>query len=116
MHGIEYTRNKSLVRGLDYYNGTCFEIKTVSDEADKVLGKSQNTLLAGGRYDYLAGIYTEGKHHIPAIGWAAGIDRLVILLESLGSKEDTVKVAPHLGITTILTKEEAQSGKGKLIR
>ena len=83
MHGIQYHRNERLVRGLDYYNGTCFEIKTTSSESDNVLGKSQNTLIAGGRYDFLASIYTEGKHQVPAIGWAAGIDRLVLLLEHL---------------------------------
>jgi len=43
-----------LVRGLDYYNGTCFEIKCLSPIADTVLGKSQNTVLAGGRYDDLS--------------------------------------------------------------
>jgi len=53
LSGIRYKRNPSLVRGLDYYNGTCFEVKIHSSE-QKVLGPSQNTLLAGGRYDYLA--------------------------------------------------------------
>ena len=116
MHGIGYTRNKSLVRGLDYYNGTCFEIKTISEEAEKALGKSQNTLVAGGRYDYLANVYTQGKHHIPSIGWAAGIDRLVILLDSLSSVEESTNTTPFLGITTILPKNESQEGHGKLIR
>ena len=116
MHGIGYTRNKSLVRGLDYYNGTCFEIKTISEEAEKVLGKSQNTLVAGGRYDYLANVYTKGKYHIPSIGWAAGIDRLVILLDSLASQEESTNTKPFIGITTIVPKHESQEGHGKLIR
>ena len=90
MHNVPYKRNEQLVRGLDYYNGTCFEIKADLIESEGVLGKSQNTLIAGGRYDYLASIYTNGKTHVPAIGWAAGIDRLVLLLEhkSNNQRED----------------------------
>ena len=61
MHNVPYKRNEQLVRGLDYYNGTCFEIKTGLTESEGILGKSQNTLIAGGRYDYLASIYTNGK-------------------------------------------------------
>ena len=63
MHpGINVVRNHHMVRGLDYYNGTCFEfkisntqhvdsLKTINSD---LFGASQNTLLAGGRYDYLA--------------------------------------------------------------
>ena len=55
-----------------------------------VLGQSQNTLLAGGRYDYLAS-YLSGKNkreRLPAIGWAAGIDRLVLILQALSKDSD----------------------------
>lgn len=52
VNGIPYTRNKSLVRGLDYYNGTCFEVVQSFNDAEQ--RKAQSTLLAGGRYDYLA--------------------------------------------------------------
>ena len=88
MNKINYKRNRKLVRGLDYYNGTCFEVKQLSTELEsQVLGQAQNTLLAGGRYDYLAS-YLSGddnnkRERLPAIGWAAGVDRLTLLLEAL---------------------------------
>ena len=86
---IAFKRNPRLVRGLDYYSGTCFEAKLLNDGGilnngfSDVLGESQNTLLAGGRYDNLALMFTadEAKASpVPSIGWAAGIDRLVLLL------------------------------------
>ena len=52
--GIDYTINPYLVRGLDYYNHTAFEFITSED-------KSQNTILAGGRYDGLVALWV-GKH------------------------------------------------------
>lgn len=48
---IPWQRNPNLVRGLDYYSGTAFEVKAADSGS---LGPSQSTLLAGGRYDYLA--------------------------------------------------------------
>ena len=70
--GVEWTRNARLVRGLDYYRHTAFEFVT-----DR-LG-AQGTVLAGGRYDGL--IEALGGPHTPAVGWAAGIERLAMLLE-----------------------------------
>jgi histidyl-tRNA synthetase len=64
----------SLVRGLDYYNHTVFEF--VSDLGE--LG-AQNTVLAGGRYDGL--VEHMGGNPTPAIGFAAGVERLVLMLE-----------------------------------
>jgi histidyl-tRNA synthetase len=69
--GVAWTRNARLVRGLDYYRHTAFEFVT-----DR-LG-AQGTVLAGGRYDGL--IETMGGPHTPAVGWAAGIERLAMLL------------------------------------
>nr|YP_010335874.1 histidine-tRNA synthetase [Chroothece richteriana]UNJ14280.1 histidine-tRNA synthetase [Chroothece richteriana] len=66
---IRYTINPLLVRGLDYYNKTTFEIKSSS------LG-SQDTLCGGGRYDGL--IQSLGGPELPAIGWAMGIERLLL--------------------------------------
>ena len=63
------------MRGLDYYNGVAFEVKV----EDPRLGKSQNTILAGGRYDYLAQAFC--GRTVPAVGWAAGVDRMALLLE-----------------------------------
>ena len=68
---IPFEENGHLVRGLDYYNGTTFEICNTSS-------KSQNALLGGGRYDYL--VESMGGPSTPAVGFAAGIERL--LLES----------------------------------
>ena len=70
--GVAWTRNSRLVRGLDYYRHTAFEFVT-----DR-LG-AQGTVLAGGRYDGL--IETLGGPATPAVGWAAGIERLGMLLD-----------------------------------
>lgn len=72
--GITYTENDQLVRGLDYYHHTVFEFTT--DQ----LG-AQNTVLAGGRYDGL--VEMMGGQPNPGIGWAAGVERLCLLLETL---------------------------------
>lgn len=67
---INFQVNQKLVRGLDYYSSTVFEF--VTDD----LG-AQNTVLAGGRYDNL--IKKMGGNDLPAIGFAAGIERLMLL-------------------------------------
>jgi histidyl-tRNA synthetase len=72
--GIQYTVNERLVRGLDYYNRTVFEWVTDS------LG-AQGTVLAGGRYDGL--VEQLGGKASPAVGFAMGIERLVLMLETL---------------------------------
>ncbi len=69
--GIKYTRNKLLVRGLDYYNRTVFEIKSNN------LG-SQNAVCGGGRYDSL--VKNLGGEDTPAIGFAMGMERLASLI------------------------------------
>ena len=77
--GIQYTVNPRLVRGLDYYNRTVFEWVTNS------LG-SQGTVLAGGRYDGLVGQL--GGKDTPAVGFAMGLERIVLLLETLELTQD----------------------------
>ncbi len=76
--GVAWIRSPSLVRGLDYYRHTAFEF--VPDEGSPAAQKmgSQSTLLGGGRYDGL--IETLGGPHTPAVGWAAGIERLAMLV------------------------------------
>ncbi|CAG8469431.1 2307_t:CDS:2 [Acaulospora morrowiae] len=74
--GIPYKINPRLVRGLDYYENTIFEFKCDHPH----LGASQGTILAGGRYDGLVQSMG-GKEKIPGIGWAAGIDRLALILD-----------------------------------
>ena len=71
--GVEWERAPRLVRGLDYYRHTAFEFMT-----DR-LG-AQGTVLAGGRYDGL--IESLGGPHTPAIGWAAGIERLSMMIDA----------------------------------
>ncbi len=75
-HGINYVVNPKLVRGLDYYNKTVFEWVT-----DK-LG-AQGTVCAGGRYDGL--VEQLGGKSVPAVGFAMGLERLTLLVESCGN-------------------------------
>ncbi|MFA6022337.1 MAG: histidine--tRNA ligase, partial [Rhodospirillales bacterium] len=72
--GIPFVINPKLVRGLDYYCHTAFEFTTTA------LG-AQGTVLAGGRYDGLIG--QMGGPATPGIGWAAGVERLAMLVEDL---------------------------------
>ena len=69
--GIAYELSPRLVRGLDYYSHTTFEFKT------KDLG-AQDTVMAGGRYDGLVEIM--GGPPTPGVGWAAGVERMAMLL------------------------------------
>ena len=72
MLNIKFTLNPFLVRGLDYYNHTAFEYITSDD-------KSQNTVLAGGRYDGL--VKSLGGKDIDGVGWAAGVERILMILK-----------------------------------
>mmetsp|Transcript_19198 Transcript_19198/g.76943 ORF Transcript_19198/g.76943 Transcript_19198/m.76943 type:complete len:436 (+) Transcript_19198:1248-2555(+) len=71
---IKYSINPSLVRGLDYYNDTTFEIKS------DVLG-AQDTICGGGRYDTL--IQSLGGPDVPAAGWAMGMERLLLAMPKI---------------------------------
>lgn len=95
---VKYTENKLLVRGLDYYNRTVFEIKSND------LG-SQNAVCGGGRYDSL--VRNLGGDDVPAIGWAMGMERLNALLPEVelekldgyivsNSPKDAIKLAEEL--------------------
>jgi len=70
--GIAYTLNPRLVRGLDYYTHTAFEMQSLD------LG-AQATVCGGGRYDGL--VQQLGGAETPAVGWAIGIERLILLLQ-----------------------------------
>ncbi|MEG1709572.1 MAG: histidine--tRNA ligase [Acinetobacter sp.] len=81
--GIKFVINQKLVRGLDYYNKTVFEWTTTH------LG-SQGTVCAGGRYDGLVGqLKGKADQSVPAVGFAMGMERLLLLLEQL---EDSTPV------------------------
>ena len=83
--GIAYRENPRLVRGLDYYTHTAFEFTT--DE----LG-AQSAVLAGGRYDGL--VETMGGPPTPGIGWAAGVERLALMLGELPPETRPIAVVP----------------------
>ena len=76
---LPYTLNPYLVRGLDYYTKTVFEIVETSED-----GKSLGTLIGGGRYDNLAKLL--GGKDTPACGAAGGIERIVSLLKTRDAK------------------------------
>ncbi|WP_309610260.1 histidine--tRNA ligase [Sphingomonas sp.] len=82
---VEYEIAPHLVRGLDYYRHTAFEFVT------RQLG-AQGTVIAGGRYDGL--IEQLGGPHTPAVGWAAGIERLAMLIEVPDGERPLLTVIP----------------------
>ena len=87
--GVAWTRNARLVRGLDYYRHTAFEFVT------ERLG-AQGTVLAGGRYDGL--VEALGGAPTPGVGWAAGVERLAMLIgEPGGESVEVVVVAETAG-------------------
>ncbi|GAA6204192.1 MULTISPECIES: histidine--tRNA ligase [Thalassotalea] len=95
--GIEYVINDKLVRGLDYYNRTVFEWVTDS------LG-SQGTVCAGGRYDGL--VEQLGGKATPGVGFAIGIERLVLMLTSL---EKVQNIRPQVDAYIIMLGEGADT-------
>jgi histidyl-tRNA synthetase len=82
---IDYCLNSRLVRGLDYYCHTAFEFTT------EELG-AQGTILAGGRYDGL--VEQMGGTKTAGVGWAAGIERLAMLAESVPEEKRPIAIIP----------------------
>ncbi len=82
---VEFVENPRLVRGLDYYTDTVFEFIT-----DKI--GAQGTVAAGGRYDKL--VEQLGGPPTPALGFAAGIERLMLLIEDLPKEKELTVVIP----------------------
>ncbi|MGB7060823.1 MAG: histidine--tRNA ligase [Candidatus Zixiibacteriota bacterium] len=101
---INYFEDKRLVRGLDYYTKTAFEIKSPQ------LG-SQDTLLGGGRYDLL--VEELGGKSTPAIGFAAGIERFILVLQ-MQKKLDLEEKKLKLFIAAL--GDEAKAFAVKLVR
>ena len=81
--GVKWVRAESLVRGLDYYRHTAFEFIPDEGSASAAALGSQSTVLGGGRYDGL--MESLGGAPTPAVGWAAGIERLAMLV---GAREE----------------------------
>jgi len=96
--GVAWTRSPGLVRGLDYYRHTAFEFVT-----DR-LG-AQGTLIAGGRYDGL--IEALGGPPTPAVGWAAGIERLAMMIDA--PARDGILLA-------VIADQPAQVAEAEMIR
>lgn len=102
MH-VKYVENKLLVRGLDYYNRTVFEIKSNN------LG-SQNAVCGGGRYDSL--VRNLGGDDTPAVGWAMGMERLNSLLPPVEPKKlDAYIVSNSPAEAFALAEELRAAGK-----
>lgn len=99
---ISYSLNKLLVRGLDYYNRTVFEIKSNN------LG-SQNAVCGGGRYDSL--VETLGGASTPAVGWAMGMERLNSLIEKpVDKKLDVFVISENTTETFKIIDELRENG------
>ncbi len=99
---IPFVINKLLVRGLDYYNRTVFEVKSNN------LG-SQNAVCGGGRYDSL--VETLGGAPTPAVGWAMGMERLNSLIEKpVASRLDVFVVSENITETFKIVEELRTAG------
>ena len=96
--GVPFRENPRIVRGLDYYTHTAFEF--ITDQ----LG-AQGTVMGGGRYDGL--VAQMGGPHVPAVGWAAGIERLAMLLPDAPAVDAPVAVIPVGGPAEEATALEA---------
>lgn len=97
---IPYEIDDNLVRGLDYYTHTVFEIVSVNEEMG-----AQSTVLAGGRYDGLIE-YFGGPQSMSGIGWALGMERLLIALEAEGISLDE---KPGLDVYIMVLDEDARN-------
>jgi histidyl-tRNA synthetase len=98
--GILYHLDTNLVRGLDYYSHTAFEIQSAD------LG-AQSTVCGGGRYDGL--VEQLGGAATPAVGWAMGLERLIILLDQLGE-------FPAIGCEIyVVSRGEAAESRGLVL-
>ncbi len=97
---VNYKINKLLVRGLDYYNRTVFEIKSEN------LG-SQNAVCGGGRYDTL--VEQLGGEPTPAIGWAMGMERLAALLPEINNDKLDIYVVSDNKLETLKLVERLRA-------
>lgn len=98
--GVKYVENKLLVRGLDYYNRTVFEIKSNN------LG-SQNAVCGGGRYDSL--VEQLGGESTPAVGFAMGMERLISLLPPKEAKKLDIFVVSNFSAEAFKFAEELRA-------
>ncbi len=91
--GVTYVMDHRLVRGLDYYTRTVFEISEEKEDG------SQLSILGGGRYDDL--VETLGGPKTPAAGWGMGLERTIMLMKEQGIEVPSVHPAPKVFITQL---------------
>jgi histidyl-tRNA synthetase len=104
---VEYRLTPTLVRGLDYYTRTTFEFM------GEALG-AQSSLCGGGRYDYL--IEEIGGPPSPAVGFAAGIDRIVLSLEEQGFEAPPARVEVFFAVEDDAARPEVLAAMAELRR
>jgi len=119
--GISFEEDQNLVRGLDYYNDFVFEFVSTDEEA---LG-SKSTIIAGGRYDSLVNKIDSNKE-VPAVGFAAGIERLILasksklvseevydymIITSQGAEVEALKIANNLRKDNLSVKTNLSTQK-----
>ncbi len=85
---IPFSINPAIVRGLDYYNDVVFEFVSTSEQSG-----AKSTILAGGRYDNL--VKSMGGTQTAAVGFAAGIERLLLLTESVAVEAEKIFILPE---------------------
>lgn len=102
--GVRWVRAESLVRGLDYYRHTAFEFVPDAGSAAAAALGSQSTVLGGGRYDGL--MESLGGAPTPAVGWAAGIERLAMLVGE--------KAEPDTDVVVVV-EDDRQLGAGQTL-
>ncbi|MBU6498981.1 MAG: histidine--tRNA ligase [Rhodospirillales bacterium] len=105
--GVPFRRNPRIVRGLDYYSHTAFEFVTTR------LG-AQGTVMGGGRYEGL--VEEMGGPHTPCIGWAAGIERLSMLMAAAPPAPASVAIIPVGDAAEAAALDIAQSLRAAGIR
>ncbi len=106
-YGVEYRLTPTLVRGLDYYTRTTFEFM------GEALG-AQSSLCGGGRYDYL--IEEIGGPPTPAVGFASGIERLVLSLTEQGAEGGTPEVEVFFAVEDDAARPEVLAALADLRR
>jgi histidyl-tRNA synthetase len=116
--GVKWVRAESLVRGLDYYRHTAFEFIPDEGSASAAALGSQSTVLGGGRYDGL--MESLGGAPTPAVGWAAGIERLAMLVtppptQSVIAVVVQSEMIPYLNIAHMFAKAARTSGAPVLV-
>ena len=105
---INYRLDENLVRGLDYYTHTVFEVFPTGEEE-----ASQGALLGGGRYDGLFSTLSSGKLDFPAVGFASGVERV---LEAVNWESEDIKAISDLDFYIVILSDSAESQAYRIVR